>query len=41
MSNHSNAETVVLVTLGFHSGSIKGAKTAPHRQEKPKIILRY
>lgn len=27
MSNHSNAETVVLVTLGFHSGSIKGAET--------------
>ncbi len=26
MSNHSNAETVVLVTLGFHSGSIKTRK---------------
>ena len=41
MYNHSKAETVELVTLGFHSGRIKDAKTAPHRQEKPKIILRY
>ncbi len=40
MSNHSIAETAVLVTLGGDGGSIKDEEVAPLHQEEPKTILK-